>query len=364
MAKDWRTIFVTGGAGYIGSHCIVELLESGYDVVAIDNFANSVTESSGESAALKRVEQITGKKVTFYNCDLIDRDKLETVFKKHKIDCVIHFAAIKAVGESMQIPLHYYRNNIIGAINLLEVMKAAGCFQLVFSSSCTVYGEPNVLPITEEHPTGNITNVYGRTKYFIEEMLKDISRAEKNWNIISLRYFNPVGAHQSGLIGEDPTKSFTNLMPYIAQVALRHKPELIIFGGDYPTKDGTGIRDYIHVMDLAAGHVAALNALHKRHLRLKIYNLGTGKGVSVLELIKIFENVTGTTVPYVIKDRREGDIVSMYANTDLAEKELEWRTKFNVERMCEDFWRWQTMNPHGYRNSVKNGISEHVNGTL
>ncbi|XP_006622605.1 UDP-glucose 4-epimerase-like [Apis laboriosa] len=363
MTKDWRTIFVTGGAGYIGSHCIIELLESGYDVIAIDNFANSVTES-GESAALKRVEQITGKKVTFYNCDLIDRDKLEIVFNKHKIDCVIHFAAIKAVGESMQIPLHYYRNNIIGAINLLEVMKAAGCFQLVFSSSCTVYGEPNQLPITEEHPTGNITNVYGRTKYFIEEMLKDISRAEKNWNIISLRYFNPVGAHQSGLIGEDPTKPFTNLMPYIAQVALRHKPELVIFGGDYPTKDGTGIRDYIHVMDLAAGHVAALNALHKQHLRLKIYNLGTGKGVSVLELIKIFENVTGTTVPYVIKDRREGDIVSMYANTDLAEKELGWTTKYNVERMCEDFWRWQTMNPHGYRNSIKNGINEYINGTL
>ncbi|OAD60499.1 putative UDP-glucose 4-epimerase [Eufriesea mexicana] len=364
MTKDWKTIFVTGGAGYIGSHCIVELLESGYDVVAIDNFANSVTESSGESAALKRVEQITGKKVTFYNCDLINRDKLETVFNKHKIDCVIHFAAIKAVGESMQVPLHYYRNNIIGAINLLEVMKAAGCFQLVFSSSCTVYGEPNELPITEEHSTGNITNVYGRTKYFIEEMLKDISRAEKNWNIISLRYFNPVGAHQSGLIGEDPTKPFTNLMPYIAQVALRYKPELIIFGGDYPTKDGTGIRDYIHIMDLAAGHVAALNALYKQHLRLKIYNLGTGKGVSVLELIKTFENVTGTTVPYVIKDRREGDIMSTYANTDLAEKELGWRTKYNVEQMCEDFWRWQTMNPHGYRNSIKNGISEHVNGTL
>lgn len=362
MTENWRTIFVTGGAGYIGSHCIVELLECGYDVVAIDNFSNSVVVDESESAALKRVEQITGKKVTFYNCDLIDKDSLEKVFNKHKIDCVIHFAAIKAVGESMQVPLHYYKNNIIGAINLLEVMKAAGCFQLVFSSSCTVYGEPNELPITEEHPTGNITNVYGRTKYFIEEMLKDISRAEKSWNIISLRYFNPVGAHPSGLIGEDPTKPFTNLMPFIAQVALRHKPELTIFGGDYPTKDGTGIRDYIHVMDLASGHVAALNALHKQHIRLKIYNLGTGKGVSVLELIKTFEKVTGATVPYVIKDKREGDIVSMYANTDLAERELGWKTKHNVEKMCEDFWRWQTRNPYGYRVPIKNGI-HHVNST-
>ncbi|XP_077274482.1 UDP-glucose 4-epimerase isoform X2 [Temnothorax americanus] len=363
MGEDWRTIFVTGGAGYIGSHCIVELLECGYDVVAIDNFANSVTETDGESAALKRVEQITGKKVTFYNCDLLDREKLETVFNQHKIDCVIHFAAIKAVGESMQVPLHYYRNNIIGAINLLEVMKAAGCFQLVFSSSCTVYGEPTELPITEEHETGNITNVYGRTKYFIEEMLKDISRAEKSWNIVSLRYFNPVGAHRSGLIGEDPTKPFTNLMPYIAQVALRHKPELIIFGGDYPTDDGTGVRDYIHVMDLAAGHVAALNALHKQHLRLKIYNLGTGNGVTVLQLIKTFEKASGTTVPYVIKERREGDIVSMYANTDLAKKELGWTAKYTVEQMCQDFWRWQTMNPYGYRTSIKNGTTEHLNNT-
>ncbi|KAG7199147.1 hypothetical protein KM043_018036 [Ampulex compressa] len=336
-----------------------------YDGRLADDFCyRSVTTDTGEeSAALKRVEQITGKKVTFYNCDLIDKERLDEVFNKHKIDCVIHFAAIKAVGESMQVPLHYYRNNIIGAINLLEVMKAAGCFQLVFSSSCTVYGEPSNLPITEEHPTGNITNVYGRTKYFIEEMLKDISRAEKNWNIISLRYFNPVGAHRSGLIGEDPTKPYANLMPYIAQVALRHKPELVIFGGDYPTNDGTGIRDYIHVMDLAAGHVAALNALCKQHSRLKIYNLGTGKGVSVLELIKTFEKVTGKSVPYIIKNRREGDIVSMYANTDLAEKELGWKTKYSVEQMCEDFWRWQSMNPNGYRTLIKNGVNEHINGT-
>lgn len=355
---DWKTIFVTGGAGYIGSHCIVELLENGYNVVSIDNFTNSVIEGDGQSAALKRVEKITGKKVTFYNCDLLDKERLEEVFNKQKIDCVIHFAAIKAVGESMEIPLHYYRNNIIGAINLLEVMKAASCFQLVFSSSCTVYGEPKSLPITEDHPTGNITNVYGRTKFFIEEMLNDITRAEKNWNIISLRYFNPVGAHPSGLIGEDPTKKYTNLMPYISQVALGLKSELTIFGGDYPTEDGTGIRDYIHVVDLATGHVAALSALHKKHLRLRMYNLGTGKGVSVLELVRTFEKVTGASVPYVIKDRREGDITSMFADTTLAEEELGWKAKFSVEQMCRDFWRWQSMNPHGYRSNVKNGNSE------
>ncbi|XP_058805160.1 UDP-glucose 4-epimerase-like isoform X2 [Phymastichus coffea] len=355
--NGWKRVLVTGGAGYIGSHCIVELLESGYEVIAIDNFVNSVTEGPGQSAALKRVQSITGKAVQFYNCDLLDKDKLAQVFGKHTVDCVIHFAAIKAVGESMQVPLHYYKNNIIGAINLLEVMKAAGCFQLVFSSSCTVYGEPAELPITEDHATGNITNVYGRTKYFIEEMLKDISRAEKFWNIISLRYFNPVGAHPSGLIGEDPTKHFTNLMPFIAQVALGQKSQLTIFGGDYPTKDGTGIRDYIHVMDLASGHVAALNALHKRHSRFKVYNLGTGTGVSVLELVKIFEKVTGTCIPYVVKDRRDGDIMAMYANTNLAEKELGWKATHNIEQMCIDFWRWQTMNPNGYRAPYKNGNS-------
>ncbi|XP_034949599.1 UDP-glucose 4-epimerase-like [Chelonus insularis] len=358
MSENWKTVFVTGGAGYIASHTIVELLEHDYEVVAIDNFTNSVSAVNGESIALQRVEEITKKKIHFYQCDLTDLEKLREVFNKHKVDCVIHFAAIKAVGESMQVPLHYYRNNVIGAINLLEVMKAAKCYQLIFSSSCTVYGEPDYLPITEDHPIGNITNVYGRTKYFIEEMLKDISRAEKIWNIISLRYFNPVGAHPSGMIGEDPTKPYTNLMPFIAQVALRRKPELVIFGGDYPTKDGTGIRDYVHVMDLASGHVAALRALQKSHLRLKVYNLGTGKGVSVLELVKTFEKVTNTKIPYVIKERREGDIVSMYANADLAKNELGWITKFSVEQMCEDFWRWQIMNPNGYRH-VRNGNSKH-----
>ncbi|KAJ9577655.1 hypothetical protein L9F63_005735, partial [Diploptera punctata] len=364
---NWNTVFVTGGAGYIGSHCIVELLEAGYQVIAVDNFANSVNGQQGEAPSLKRVEQITGKKITFYQCDLLDKPRLEQIFNEHTIDCVIHFAAMKAVGESMQVPLLYYKNNMIGTINLLEVMKAHGCYQLVFSSSCTVYGNPDTLPITEDHPTGNITNVYGRTKYFIEQMLKDISAAEKNWNIISLRYFNPVGAHPSGLIGEDPTKAFTNLMPYMAQVAIGNKPSLTIFGGDYDTIDGTGVRDYIHVMDLASGHVAALNKLKNEHLRLKTYNLGTGEGVSVLQLLRTFEAVTKTMVPFEIQARRTGDIVSMYANTSLAERELGWKSKYTLEQMCEDFWRWQTMNPDGYRGSIKNGDASDstakVNGT-
>lgn len=356
MGNKWENVFVTGGAGYIGSHCIVELLNAGYQVIAVDNFANSVC-GNGEALSLKRVEKITGKKVTFYQCDLLDKPRLEEIFDKHKIDCVIHFAAMKAVGESMQFPLLYYKNNLIGTINLLEVMKSHNCHQLVFSSSCTVYGNPEHLPITEGHPTGNVTNVYGRTKFFIEEMLKDITSADKNWNIIALRYFNPVGAHQSGLIGEDPTKAFTNLMPYMAQVAIGNKPCLTIFGGDYNTVDGTGVRDYIHVMDLASGHVAALTKLQKEHLRLKMYNLGTGKGVSVLQLLRTFEAVTNTKVNFKIEERREGDIVSMFANTSLAYQELGWEAKYNLEQMCEDFWRWQTMNPDGYRGDCEKQTS-------
>ncbi|KAL7296431.1 hypothetical protein TKK_0010439 [Trichogramma kaykai] len=359
----FKTIFVTGGAGYIGSHCIVQLLENGYEVVAIDNFANSVEDKhyKGESAALRRVEAITGKKVHFYDCDMLDRERLRKVFNEHKVDAVVHLAAIKAVGESMEVPLQYYRNNMIGAINLLEVMKAAGCFQLVYSSSCTVYGEPKSLPITEDHPTGCITNVYGKTKYFIEEMFKDVSTAEKSWNIITLRFFNPVGAHSSGLIGEDPTKKYTNLMPYISQVAIGNKPHVTIFGADYPTEDGTGIRDYIHVMDLASGHVAALECLHDRpSQRLRVYNLGTGKGVSVLELIRTFEEVTATKVPYVIQSRRDGDISSMYADATLAWKELHWRATRNIKEMCADFWKWQRLNPNGYpkNDNSTNGIEK------
>ncbi|XP_067003191.1 UDP-glucose 4-epimerase isoform X2 [Anabrus simplex] len=354
----WKTVFVTGGAGYIGSHCIVELLEAGYDVIAVDNFTNCVNDPRGEAPSLKRVEKITKKSVTFYQCDLLDKPKLEEIFGKHKIDCVIHFAAMKAVGESMQVPLLYYKNNLVGTINLLEVMKSHNCYQLVFSSSCTVYGNPESLPITEEHPTGNVTNVYGRTKHFIEEMLKDITTAEKNWNIISLRYFNPVGAHPSGLIGEDPTKAFTNLMPYMAQVAIGNKPSLTIYGGDYNTIDGTGVRDYIHVMDLASGHVAALSKLQKEHLRLKVYNLGLGSGLSVKQLIHEFETVTGVPIPFKMGPRRVGDVDSLVCDGTLAMNELEWQPKFDTETMCKDFWRWQTMNPDGYRHDIADNASK------
>ncbi|KAK7584100.1 hypothetical protein V9T40_005063 [Parthenolecanium corni] len=349
MRPQWKTIFVSGGAGYIGSHCIVELLQQDFEVIAVDNFINSVDEN-GDAISLKRVRQITGKDVKFYQCDLLDTEKLDYIFSQHSIDCVIHFAAMKAVGESMKVPLLYYQNNLIGAINLLKVMKKYKCQQLIFSSSCTVYGNPKFLPITEDHPVGDeITNVYGKTKHFIEEMLKDVSTAEEEWNIICLRYFNPVGAHPSGLIGEDPTKPFTNLMPFISQVASGKKNVLTIFGGDYETVDGTGVRDYIHIMDLASGHIAALRKLEAEHLKWKVYNLGTGRGISVLELVKAFEEASEKKIPYTIEARREGDIYAMYANTDLARKELNWKAQYTLKQMCEDFWRWQTMNPNGYK---------------
>lgn len=348
----FKNILVTGGAGYIGSHCVVRLLEAGHEVIAIDNFTNSVEDEDG-SPALQRAEKITGKKITFYKADLLDKPQINAIFDKHPVDCVIHFAALKAVGESMQQPLLYYQNNLLGMLNLLEIMRSHNCYQMVFSSSCTVYGEPEHLPITETHPTGSITNVYGRTKYFIEEMLKDLSAADDKWNIISLRYFNPVGAHPSGLIGEDPTKEFTNLMPFLAQVALGKKPVLTVFGTDYNTPDGTGIRDYIHVMDLASGHVAALNLLSQTHIRLKVYNLGTGKGVSVKELVNVFERVTKAKVPLKYVDRRLGDISAMWADTSLAKEELGWSTQLTIEEMCTDFWRWQTMNPDGYPKKTK-----------
>lgn len=351
---------MTGGAGYIGSHCVVDLLNAGHDVIAIDNFANAVCDEEG-SPALKRAQQITGKKIVFYEADLLNKPQINDIFDKHPIDCVIHFAALKAVGESMQQPLLYYQNNLLGMLNLLEIMRNHECYQMVFSSSCTVYGEPEYLPITETHPTGSITNVYGRTKYFIEEMLKDLSAADEKWNIISLRYFNPVGAHPSGLIGEDPTKEFTNLMPFMAQVALGKKPVLTVFGNDYNTPDGTGIRDYIHVMDLASGHVAALNYLGSNQVGLKVYNLGTGRGVSVKELVEVFERVTETKIPLKYVDRRLGDITAMWADATLAREELGWSTKLTIEEMCTDFWRWQTMNPDGYPKKSKK-TSVIVNG--
>ncbi|XP_050423906.1 UDP-glucose 4-epimerase-like [Adelges cooleyi] len=347
-----KTVFVTGGAGYIGSHCVLSLLEAGYNVVAIDNFVNSV-EQQESAASLDRVSRITGKKIIFYKCDLLDIQQLDDIFNKHQFDCVIHFAAMKSVGESIKQPLMYYKNNIVGAMNLLDVMAAHECYQLVFSSSCTVYGNPIFLPITEDHPIGNVTNVYGRTKYFIEEILKDSVNSDPKWNVISLRYFNPVGAHSSGLIGEDPTKNFSNLMPYIALVALGKKPTLSIFGGDYETPDGTGIRDYIHVMDLAEGHVAALKKLQSKQSHLEVFNLGSGQGTSVLEFVQTFENVTGVKVPYIIEARREGDIGSMYANCDLARTKLGWTAKYTLDDICRDFWRWQSLNPNGYKgNSI------------
>lgn len=350
-------MFVTGGTGYIGSHCIIDLLNEGYEVITIDNLTNS------RSGALTRVQEITGKPVTFYQCDLLDGEAVNKIFSKHKIDYVIHFAAMKAVGESMQFPLIYYKNNVIGTINLIEAMKANNVYQLVFSSSCTVYGDPEHLPITEDHPTGNVTNVYGRTKYLIEEMLKDLSKAEEKWNIIALRYFNPVGAHPSGRLGEDPTKNFTNLMPYIGQVAIGKKPSLTIFGSDYDTADGTGVRDYIHVMDLASGHVAALSKLDREHLRYKPLNLGLGVGLSVLEFIKKFERVSKVQIPYEYIGRRVGDVATLVCDGSRGMKELNWQPLRNFQVMCEDFWKWQTMNPDGYVNDKPYPVS-HIDDAI
>ncbi|XP_076353646.1 UDP-glucose 4-epimerase-like isoform X1 [Tachypleus tridentatus] len=347
-----KTVFVTGGAGFIGSHTVVELLNADFDVIVIDNFVNAVHGSDGQAPSLTRAQQITGKKLTFYQCDLLNKDDISMLFKKHKIDFVIHFAAMKAVGESMQKPLFYYKNNVVSTINLMEVMKENGVYNLVFSSSCVVYGNPQYLPIDEAHPTGNVSSVYGRTKYCLEQMFEDICRAEKKWNVISLRYFNPVGAHPSGLIGEDPTRSYTNLMPIIGEVATGRLPELVIYGGDYESVDGTGIRDYIHVMDLATGHVAALEKFDENP-RYKVYNLGTGTGYTVLQLVQAFEKVSKKRVPYRIEARRLGDIEAMWGNCSLAEKELSWKAVYGLDQMCEDFWQWQIKNPTGYRVHVE-----------
>jgi len=338
-----KTVLVTGGTGYIGSHCIVELLNAGYEVVTIDNLVNS------RSAALKRVRDITGKSVTFYRLDLLDMAALDAVFSKHSFQAVVHFAALKAIGESMQLPLDYYRNNVFGAVNLLEVMKKYKVKNLVFSSTCAVYGDPEHLPLTETHRTGEVTNVYGRTKYLIEQMLMDVSRADPNqWNMISLRYFNPVGAHASGLIGEDNTKPFTNLMPFVASVAVGRRPHLTVFGEDYDTVDGTGVRDYIHVVDLVEGHLAALAKLDKEHVTFKAYNLGVGAGLSVLELCRHFETASGKTIPRKVAERRVGDVATLVCDATLAKKELGWTATRDVTAMCEDFWRWQSRNPRGY----------------
>lgn len=336
-----QNILVTGGAGYIGSHTVVELLERGYGVVVVDNLANSNEES------LRRVKKITGKEVKFYNADIRDRAVMETIFSENTFDAVIHFAGLKAVGESVQKPIEYYDNNLYGTLVLLETMKAHNVKKLVFSSSATVYGTPEHLPLTEESPIGGTTNPYGTSKYFQELMLRDVYRADNAWNIILLRYFNPVGAHASGLIGEDPKGIPNNLMPYISQVAVGKLPKLGVFGNDYNTHDGTGVRDYIHVVDLAIGHVKAVDYIFTNP-GLDVINLGTGTGYSVLDMVKAFSKACGKEIPYEIKPRRAGDIDMCYADPAKAERVLGWKAERGLDEMCEDAWRWQSQNPNGY----------------
>jgi UDP-glucose 4-epimerase len=345
-----KTILVTGGAGFIGSHSVLELLDAGYDVVVLDNFVNAVRDKDNFPVSLHRVEQLTGKKITFYTVDILNREQLKPIFESHKFDCVIHFAALKAVGESVAMPLEYYKNNVIGAMNLLEVMKEAGVKNFVFSSSATVYGSPQKLPLDENHPVGQgITNPYGKTKYFIEEILFDMCKADPSWNVVILRYFNPVGAHKSGLIGEDPKGLPNNLMPYVAQVCVGKLPHVRVYGNDYDTPDGTGVRDYIHIVDLAKGHVAAIKKIAEGNIRCKVYNLGTGRGYSVLEMIKALEKASGKNIPYQIEGRREGDIGSVYCDTTYAEKDLHWKAEYGLEEMCKDLWKWQETNPQGFQ---------------
>ncbi len=335
------TILVTGGCGYIGSHTTLELLNKGYDVVVVDNFSNSSME------ALRRVEKITGKKVTFYEVDIRDVEKMESIFDNHKFDAVIHFAAFKAVGESCKLPLKYYENNISGTVSLLKIMEKHGVKKIIFSSSATVYGDPERLPLDETCRLST-TNPYGSTKLMMEMIMQDLYKADNAWNIILLRYFNPVGAHESGLIGEDPKGIPNNLMPFVAQVASGKLACINVFGNDYDTPDGTGVRDYIHVVDLALGHIAAIEECNDSGVH--IYNLGTGHGYSVLDMIHAFEKACGKTLPYKICDRRPGDIAACYACPDKATKELKWTAKFGIEEMCESQWKWQSGNPRGYEN--------------
>ncbi len=334
-------ILVTGGAGFIGSHTCVELLEAGYDVVVVDNLYNSSRKS------LDRVEQITGKKPVFYEADILDREALNRIFEKEQIDSVIHFAGLKAVGESVAKPIEYYYNNIAGTLVLCDVMRNHNVKNIVFSSSATVYGDPAFIPITEECPKGKITNPYGQTKGMLEQVLEDIHVSDPEWNVILLRYFNPIGAHKSGLIGEDPKGIPNNLVPYVAQVAIGKLETLGVFGDDYDTPDGTGVRDYIHVVDLAKGHVAAIKKLEEKKGVL-IYNLGTGKGYSVLDVVHAFEKACGKEVPYTLKPRRPGDIATCYADPAKAKAELGWEARYGIEEMCADSWKWQSMNPKGY----------------
>ena len=335
------TILVTGGAGYIGSHTCVELLDAGYDVVVFDNLYNSSPK------AVDRIQKITGRSLKFYKADMLDKPAVEKICEENKIDAVIHFAGLKAVGESVHKPVEYYHTNIGGLLNLVDVMRKHGCKNIIFSSSATVYGDPAQIPITEECPKGICTNPYGWTKWMQEQILTDIHTADPSWNVILLRYFNPIGAHKSGLIGEDPKGIPNNLLPYVAQVAIGKLPEVNVFGDDYDTPDGTGVRDYIHVVDLAKGHVKAVERLAKND-GVFICNLGTGKGYSVLDVIHAFEKACGHKLKYVIKPRRDGDIATCYSNCDKAERELGWKAQYDLDDMCADSWRWQTMNPDGY----------------
>jgi UDP-glucose 4-epimerase len=334
-------ILVTGGAGYIGSHTVVRLLEENKEVVIIDNLSNA------KETVIDRIEKITGKRPYFYQIDVSDKASLTAVFKKHPIESVIHFAGFKAVGESVSEPLKYYFNNLVSTITLLEVMKEFSVKFIVFSSSATVYGDPKKMPIYEQDPTGGTTNPYGTTKLFNEEIIKDFIKANKDFGAVLLRYFNPIGAHESGLIGEDPQGIPNNLMPYITQVAVGKRPFLSVYGSDYPTNDGTGVRDYIHVVDLANGHLAALKKIDERGM-VHIYNLGTGKGTSVLELVSVFEQASGVKITFQMTHRRPGDIATSFANCDKAYQELQWKTEKTIYDACKDSWHWQQLNPKGY----------------
>ena len=336
-------ILVTGGTGYIGSHTVVELIRAGHSCLVVDNLVNSSEES------LKRVAQIVGQDIPFLKLDLRDLNQLEEMFRSQpKFDCCMHFAGLKAVGESVEKPLLYYRNNLDSTIVLAEMLGKYDCKNIIFSSSATVYGTPERMPITEDCPKGIITNPYGQTKSMIEQILTDVHVADPEWNVVLLRYFNPIGAHPSGLIGEDPTGIPNNLMPYITQVAVGRRKELGIFGDDYDTPDGTGVRDYIHVVDLAKGHVKALKAL-ERKCGVAVYNLGTGRGYSVLEVVNAFMKATGVNIPYSIQPRRPGDIATCYSDPSKAKRELDWEAEFGIEEMCADAWRWQKNNPEGFR---------------
>lgn len=340
-------ILVTGGAGYIGTHTVVELMEAGHTVVVVDNLVNS------NEMALHRTAEIVGHEIPFYQIDIRDRQKLDRVFRENTFDCCIHFAGLKAVGESVSQPWEYYNNNVNGSLILLDLLRMYGCKNIIFSSSATVYGDPVSIPITEECPKGICTNPYGQTKSIVEQILMDLYTADQKngdpepWNIVLLRYFNPIGAHPSGLIGENPNGIPNNLMPYITQVAIGKRKQLTIFGNDYDTPDGTGIRDYIHVVDLAKGHVKALQAIQKK-CGIAVYNLGTGKGYSVLDLVKAFEQANGISVPYIMGPRRAGDVAVCYSNSFKAREQLGWTAQYNLIDMCRDSWNWQKKNPNGF----------------